>query len=634
MANKNFRYWAQRVLPLVYDDSLSYYEILCKIIDKINEIEEVWDPDKIEEILNNALDEYLESIDIYDEVMQNLDLYFADVLDYAADPTGTSDSTSAFSAALATTKGVVVVPPGQYIINNLVIPSNKTIYGYGAEIIATDWADGLPNAMRNDNPNNLPGYDATENVRIEGFSFTSPNLRACCLVAFGHANNITIRNCRFHHWNGYHGIEFNAVSNGTIQNCTFDNYGATDGIYSECVQLDYMSEPAIFRWFGPYNNLDCENIKIINNTFKGTPAIRDHSQGSTNYLYSAIGSHTPRANYIRNILIDGNYIENFYNGIEMYDLYDSTISNNIIKGCYIGIFLSHYIVRNTICNNNIRGLATADNHPDQWRGIAVYRQNDTRIVRDNYINNNIIFDFTYGITYQGINSIISNNDITRGIIAGIMCGIKESSNQYMYNRVSSSNGDATHKTITVNITDGDNITSGGILVCNNLADYCYVNATNHNGSRSFVSDNRFNGGITYGADGTENICLYRNLVSGKYSGGLITLQSEESVTIPERTWTNAFTRTLSQGGVFLVIFSATTRTVNSVLSVQLHRVGYNNTGTVVAPNSSGGYTATTSFIVATNDGPVSIDGSMWANAESDIANWKCQIIDMAVSPLT
>lgn len=35
---KNFRFWCQKVLPLVYDDSLSYYEVLCKIRDYINDI--------------------------------------------------------------------------------------------------------------------------------------------------------------------------------------------------------------------------------------------------------------------------------------------------------------------------------------------------------------------------------------------------------------------------------------------------------------------------------------------------------------------------------------------------------------------------------------------------------------------
>ena len=33
-----FRFWCQKILPAVYDDSLSYYELLCKVIDKLNEV--------------------------------------------------------------------------------------------------------------------------------------------------------------------------------------------------------------------------------------------------------------------------------------------------------------------------------------------------------------------------------------------------------------------------------------------------------------------------------------------------------------------------------------------------------------------------------------------------------------------
>lgn len=35
---EHFRFWCQKVLPLVYDDSLSYYEILCKVVTYINEL--------------------------------------------------------------------------------------------------------------------------------------------------------------------------------------------------------------------------------------------------------------------------------------------------------------------------------------------------------------------------------------------------------------------------------------------------------------------------------------------------------------------------------------------------------------------------------------------------------------------
>ena len=38
--NSPFRFWCQKVLPLVYDDSLSYYELLCKVVCKLNEMAE------------------------------------------------------------------------------------------------------------------------------------------------------------------------------------------------------------------------------------------------------------------------------------------------------------------------------------------------------------------------------------------------------------------------------------------------------------------------------------------------------------------------------------------------------------------------------------------------------------------
>ena len=38
MITKPFLYWCQKVLPLVYDDSLSYYEVLCKVVKYLNDL--------------------------------------------------------------------------------------------------------------------------------------------------------------------------------------------------------------------------------------------------------------------------------------------------------------------------------------------------------------------------------------------------------------------------------------------------------------------------------------------------------------------------------------------------------------------------------------------------------------------
>ena len=44
-----FKFWCMKVLPLVYDDSLSYYEVLCKVVKYINDLIEN-DKTMVEEI--------------------------------------------------------------------------------------------------------------------------------------------------------------------------------------------------------------------------------------------------------------------------------------------------------------------------------------------------------------------------------------------------------------------------------------------------------------------------------------------------------------------------------------------------------------------------------------------------------
>ena len=33
-----FKFWCMKVIPLVYDESLSYYEVLCKVVKYINDL--------------------------------------------------------------------------------------------------------------------------------------------------------------------------------------------------------------------------------------------------------------------------------------------------------------------------------------------------------------------------------------------------------------------------------------------------------------------------------------------------------------------------------------------------------------------------------------------------------------------
>ena len=76
-----FRYWCQKVLPLVYDDSLSYYELLCKVVDYLNKtMEDVetlhGDVNNLHtayEELQNYVNTYFSSLDVQQEINNKLD---------------------------------------------------------------------------------------------------------------------------------------------------------------------------------------------------------------------------------------------------------------------------------------------------------------------------------------------------------------------------------------------------------------------------------------------------------------------------------------------------------------------------------------------------------------------------------
>lgn len=54
---RKFKFWCQKVLPLVYDDSLSYYEVLCKLVNYLNKVIE--DVNSIPDYIDSVIDERL-----------------------------------------------------------------------------------------------------------------------------------------------------------------------------------------------------------------------------------------------------------------------------------------------------------------------------------------------------------------------------------------------------------------------------------------------------------------------------------------------------------------------------------------------------------------------------------------------
>ena len=69
---KPFRFWCQKVLPLVYDDTLSYYELLCKVVDYLNKTME--DVDTLHGDVVNLHSAYVQLQDYVNTYFDNLDV--------------------------------------------------------------------------------------------------------------------------------------------------------------------------------------------------------------------------------------------------------------------------------------------------------------------------------------------------------------------------------------------------------------------------------------------------------------------------------------------------------------------------------------------------------------------------------
>lgn len=59
---KPLRMWCYKILPLVYEESLSYYEVLCKVVKKLNEIIE--DVNQVPLYIDEVIDEKLSDDEI------------------------------------------------------------------------------------------------------------------------------------------------------------------------------------------------------------------------------------------------------------------------------------------------------------------------------------------------------------------------------------------------------------------------------------------------------------------------------------------------------------------------------------------------------------------------------------------
>lgn len=131
------RYWVHKILPLVYDDSLSYYEVLSKVTRILNELVE--NNNNIPDFVTQMIREYITSGAIGEVVRDILAEFMLNVKNppYGITPAvgdGSTDDTAAIQGCIDYASengyGCVYIPYGKYLVSSIEAKDNVSIFGH------------------------------------------------------------------------------------------------------------------------------------------------------------------------------------------------------------------------------------------------------------------------------------------------------------------------------------------------------------------------------------------------------------------------------------------------------------------------------------------------------------------------
>jgi hypothetical protein len=298
------------------------------------------------------------------------------VIDYGADPTGSSDSGPAFNLALATL-GAVVVPSGTYLIKTqIVIPNGAMLFGQSG-FTPFGILDGGSKLKYHSDLGSTPMVWCQFPSIISFLSFDGP----------GKGTGTAILNKRTNV-----GEEQYEDMDCTIHGCTFDGWDVSvqhwnrglwfDGNVSALVDQSVQLNIDAANWVdNPAQNFDAPGegfraIRITNNRFHANTGAIANTGTGREYLrgLSVIGNQidigdTLFSGFCHTSMFTGNVIDQTgTTALDFYgDVYDITISGNTFGGdAPSGQAYPPYLIRfrNAASNITINGntLKNTDTH--------------------------------------------------------------------------------------------------------------------------------------------------------------------------------------------------------------------------------------------------------------------------------
>lgn len=245
------KFWTQAILPLVYDDSLSYQELLGKVVAYLNQISE--NVNDLPDYIQQLIEQYISSGEIEGILNQILSGYIINVKNPPNNLTpavgdGTVDDTEAIQGCIDYANSLpygalVWFPSGAYLSGSLTIKTNVCIGGSSPETTKIVARGGITQPFISGTASNI--------------SFTNIMLDGNMDIQVNNVNLITlnVENARFENvyaTDGYTLFDV-ACSNGK---CNFINVHCGSAV----IRAFNLSGNGAFR----LDNIDIDSVSTLN----------------------------------------------------------------------------------------------------------------------------------------------------------------------------------------------------------------------------------------------------------------------------------------------------------------------------------------------------------------------------------
>ena len=335
----------------------------------------------------------------------------ANVLDYGADPTGTTDSTTAIQAAV-NASGSIYIPSGTYLVSaNIYTPSNKIIYGDGQTTLLKVNVDSL----------NVFGNHSNTGTRLSNIT-----LRDFMIDGGGQTTNI------YTGFKGIVGIYYTNAENIKIDNVIIKNCG-----------IIKSGDPTNDAGFGGYGIFvesrfgELKNVRISNCTISNIAgggvqagdgiAVNSFNTGTGGYLtdvhisncwISTVGRHC--------VSFAGGSSETIPSGPQLLNTYceKSALDGLDIESGYQCLADGCYFNE---CGNDQTYYDPVAEYGATYRLLAGIATDNEAI--DVTVSNSFFVGCYYGVTYGQTDGLILSNcyfrdsttsDLTQGTAGGAL----------------------------------------------------------------------------------------------------------------------------------------------------------------------------------------------------------------------